>query len=95
MEKFLIYILVLVIFGQFPYQLNGLGLRTFGFSFNAWKKKYEQNAKMLNTTKQFEMKWESQNNHEEEEEARRKIFQKYLLPYGGRTSILKDFYNRI
>ena len=98
MEKFLIFILVSVIFGQFPYQLNGLGLRTFGFSFNTWKKEYEQNAKILNTTKQFEIEWESRKSHEEEEEeeeARRKIFQKYLLPYGGLTSILKDFYNRI
>ena len=95
MKKFLILIFVLVIFGQFPYQLNGLNLRTFGISFKAWKKTYEQNAKIQNTTKQFEMKWESQKNHEEEEEARRKIFQKYLLPFGGRTSILKDFYNRV
>ena len=94
MKKILIFILILAIFNQFPYQLNGLNLRTFGFSFNAWKKKYEQNAKMQNYTKQFEMKSGYQKNNKEEE-IRRKIVKEYLLPLAGQSSILKDFYNRI
>jgi hypothetical protein len=94
MKKFLIFMLVLVIFGQFSYQLNGMNLRTFGISFNAWKKKYEQNAKLQNYTKQIKMKSEYQKNNKEEE-ARRKIVQEYLLPLAGKSSILKDFYNRI
>ncbi len=94
MKKILIFILILAIFNQFSHQLNGLDLRTFGTSFNAWKKKYEQNAKLQNTMKQFKMKSGHQKNSKEEE-ARRKIVQEYLLPLAGKSSILKDFYNRI
>jgi hypothetical protein len=95
MKKILIFLLVLAIFNQYSYQLNGLNFRTFGISFNAWKKKYEQNAKIQNYMKQFKKKNESQKNREEEEEARLKIVQKYLLPLAGQSSVLKDFYNRI
>ena len=91
MEKCLIFILVLVLFGQFSYQINGLNLRKFGISFKA--RKYEQSAKKQNMMKGFEMELESKKKHEEEE-ARRKIIQKYLLPLAGRTSILNVFIDR-
>jgi hypothetical protein len=93
MNKFLIFIFVLVLFGQFSYQTNGLHLRKFGISFKA--RKYEQSAKTQNAMKEMDMELEAKKKHEEEEEARRKIVQKYLLPLAGRTSFLNDFYNRV
>jgi hypothetical protein len=76
--------MILVIFGQFPHELNCLYLRKFGLSFK--KSRAEMIEKSM---KELQNKLALQ-----EDEAKREIIRKYLLPLAGRTSIMNDFLNR-
>ena len=93
MKKHFIFVLmILVIFGQFPHELNCLHLRKFGVSFSEFRKENLQN-KIEKSMKELENQLQNKlASHQDE--VKRKLIRKYLLPLAGRTSILNDFYNR-
>jgi hypothetical protein len=77
-KDFIFVLMVLVIFGQFPHELNCLHLRKFSVSFREFRKENEQN----------EIENQLQNiltSHQDE--VKRQLIRKYLLPLAGRTSI--------
>ena len=81
--------MILVIFGQFPHELNCLYLRKFGLSFKKSRAENEQKKGIEKSMKELQNKLALQ-----EDEAKREIIRKYLLPLAGRTSIMNDFFNR-
>ena len=81
--------MILVIFGQFPHELNCPYLRKFSVSFKKSREENEQKKGIEKSMKELQNKLALQ-----EDEAKREIIRKYLLPLAGRTSIMNDFFNR-
>ncbi len=89
-KKYLILVLmILVIFGPFPHELNCMNLRKFSVLF---KKSHKENG-IEKPMKELQNKLQNKLSVQEDE-ANREIIRKYLLPLAGRTSVLNDFVNR-
>jgi hypothetical protein len=85
-KKYLILVLmILVIVGQFPHELNCIELRKFSVLF----KKSRKEKGIEKPMKELQNKLSVQ-----EDETKREIIRKYLLPHAGRTSFMNDFINR-
>jgi hypothetical protein len=88
-KHFILVLMILVIIGQFPRELNCQILRKFSLLFKKSRKETELEKGVEKSMKELQNKLALQ-----VDETRREIIRKYLLPQAGRTSFMSDFIDR-
>jgi hypothetical protein len=100
MNNFLIFLLVLTVFSQMPFNIECYTLRRFGLSSGpklsyGLRRGNKLRGKINKEIEKLEIEYQNRKSLQAEK-VRRAAFRKYLLPQSGQTSIsiMHDFYNR-